>query len=284
MRAPISPRHTCARARALVHTRVWVHVEEQRRDACVWQKDRERVACPRIDAHIRACATQLATLARRHTHDPLARTRATRVHLRGVRSFRGADITPPTQPFPSFSFSCFFLFSLCACYAGGKEEGKEGGWRKEISASFGISDSNIPLAPYQDYYMNVCGSLKRDLSRKIDSNSSYIVLLFASTITKRFVLNVFPSLDRSIDQFLRLLSFFSIHVLIYAIQFHLKNIPSSKWRGRFERSRVYRRDKGTKGRRNKGSRVKKWSTGRWNLSSRFKESLWNHDNRDSVLI
>lgn len=76
--------------------------------------------------------------------------------------------------------------------------------------------------------MNVCGSLKRDLSRKIDSNSSYIVLLFASTITKRFVLNVFPSLDRSIDQFLRLLSFFSIHVLIYAIQFHLKNIPSSK--------------------------------------------------------
>ena len=89
------------------------------------------------------------------------------------------------------------------------------------------------------------------------------------------------SIDRSI---FTLLSFFSIHVLIYAIQFHLKNIPSSKWRGRFERSRVYRRDKGTKGRRNKGSRVKKWSTGRWNLSSRFKESLWNHDNRDSVLI
>ena len=142
------------------------------------------------------CETPHTRSARAYTREPCSPSR-------GVRSFRGADITPPTQPFPSFSFSCFFLFSLDACYAGGKEEGKEGGWRKEISASFGISDSNIPLAPYQDYYMNVCGSLKQDLSRKIDSNSSYIVLLFAPTITKRFVLNVFPSLDRSIDQFLR---------------------------------------------------------------------------------
>lgn len=165
------------------------------------------------------CETPHTRSARAYTRDPCSPSR---------RSFlprRGHHPAHPTFP----KFLIFVLFPVLSVrLLRGREEGKEGGWRKEISASFGISDSNIPLAPYQDYYMNVCGSLKRDLSRKIDSNSSHIVLLFAPTITKRFVLNVFPSLDRSIDQFLRLLSFFSIHVLIYAIQFHLKNIPSSK--------------------------------------------------------
>lgn len=131
-----------------------------------------------------------------------------RVHARTVFTFSRRSFLPrrghhPAHPtFPKFLI--FVLFPVLSVrLLRGREGGKEGGWRKEISASFGISDSNIPLAPYQDYYMNVCGSLKRDLSRKIDSNSSYIVLLFAPTITKRFVLNVFPSLDRSIDQFLR---------------------------------------------------------------------------------
>lgn len=81
--------------------------------------------------------TKLATLARRHTHDPLAYTRDP--CSPSQRFFRGADITPPTQPFLSFSFSCFFLLPLCACYARGRREARREKEGRVVKGNFSLS-------------------------------------------------------------------------------------------------------------------------------------------------
>lgn len=160
MRAPISPRHTCARARARVYARVGARGGAEERVRVTKGQGKGSVCgVPYWRPHTRMRQPNSPPL-RDATHTIRSRTHATRVHLRSVSSAARTSPRPPNlfQVSHFRAFSCS-LYVLAMPEEGGRQGGrKRGGWWKEISVFRlgyrGILHSNFLLAPW-DYYVYI---------------------------------------------------------------------------------------------------------------------------------